>query len=383
MLPGFHMNGWMQKLRMRFPVFVLLGASLLFWGYYDRYESAGPVLLSSPALSGARHYRGDCAEVDGRLLLSVTNGGKTASINFRIPTGTEYEWVRLSGRIKTEGVVEGKYSWSCARLLLVQYDENNKWIPGHHTLKAERGTVDWTPQEHIFEIMPEAEHIDVVIQQIGLEGSAEFDQIVVEPVQFRPSFNWWRMFFFCSWICMGVLFFRRCRLDRRRLRVLILFNALAILSGTLMPEQWIEKITVGLSEVAAKMKDDGRISDPQPSDKPTGEKKREGNKADLFESAVGSVHRTGHFLLFASLCFLVYLSAALEQQHWIYFFKVAFDILMFACITESLQYLTLDRTPGITDWMTDVYGMLAAFIFFLIVLGIRRMFQVLRALKGV
>lgn len=75
---------------------------------------------------------------------------------------------------------------------------------------------------------------------------------------------------------------------------------------------------------------------------------------------------TGHFLLFASLCFLVYWSAALERQHRSYYFKVALDILLFAAITESLQFLTMDRMPRITDWFVDFYGMLTALILFMV-----------------
>ena len=81
----------------------------------------------------------------------------------------------------------------------------------------------------------------------------------------------------------------------------------------------------------------------------------------------------GHFTLFASLCFLIYLSAALEGQSRSYFFKVAFDVLLFAGVTESLQYLTMDRTPGVRDWFVDVCGMAVAFACFLIVLLVFRL----------
>ncbi|HSR88575.1 MAG TPA: VanZ family protein, partial [Pontiella sp.] len=93
---------------------------------------------------------------------------------------------------------------------------------------------------------------------------------------------------------------------------------------------------------------------------------------DHLSAKVGGLHGFGHFALFASLCFLIYLSAALERQPRTYFFKVAFDMMLFAGITESLQYLTLDRTPDVQDWLVDVYGMAAAFACFLFVLVIFR-----------
>ena len=93
----------------------------------------------------------------------------------------------------------------------------------------------------------------------------------------------------------------------------------------------------------------------------------ENRRVELFRSTVDQAHLAGHFVLFSALCFLVYCSAWLEKQHPVYYLKVALDVLLFAAVSESLQYLTLDRTPGFYDWMTDIYGMLLAFIIFLIV----------------
>ncbi len=377
------MNNWIEKLKMRLPALVLLAATMLFWGFYERFESAGPVLLESPTRADASRLRGNCSEEGGGFVLSVVDPKKTARINFPIPGATEYERIRIRGRIKVEGVVKGKYGWSCARLLLSQYDQTEKWLPGQHTLKAESGTSGWKLHENVFEVMPDAAHVDLVLQQIGLAGTAGFDQLTAEPVRFRPSFIWWRSVFAVLWFGMGILYFRRCRLDRRKLRLLILLNGLAILSGSLMPEQWIEGITSELKEVTARTSAKDHSQPTQSVEKIVKKPHREAKYVDLFNDAVGTIHQTGHFLLFASLCFLLYLSAALERQHRIYFFKVAFDLLLFATITESLQYLTIDRTPGITDWLTDVYGMLAAFLLFLIVLGIHRFFNYLKRVKYV
>ncbi len=358
---------------MRLPAVVLLVATLLFWGLYDRFESAGPVLLDAPSLSGASRIRGDCQEKDGHFVLSVPTPEKTARLNIRVSGATEYERLRISGRIKVNGVREGKYRWSCARLLLAQYDAKENWLRGHHTLKAERGTHDWEMHDNIFDLLPEMEHVDVVMQQIGLSGTAEFDQLIVEPVRLKASFHWWRALFSVLWLGMAVLFFRRCRLDRRKLRILILLNALAILAGALMPEEWIEGVTDGLKgKASVSVSNEGT---KQPKNKQPA-LIRELRSIDLFNDTVGTVHQAGHFLLFASLCFLTYICALLERKHRAYFFKVAFDLLLFSCITESLQFLTMDRKPGVTDWLTDIYGMLAAFTLFLIVLGARRIFAV-------
>ncbi|WP_372846907.1 VanZ family protein [Pontiella sp.] len=356
------------------PAILLLAVTVLFWGIYDRYELDGEILLESPTLADARQVRGDCQETNGCFRLSVPEGGRSASINFRLARTTPYRMVRVRGRIRTEGVVEGKYPWSCARLMLSQYDPSNQWIPGKHGLVMASGSEKWASHEDIFPILPGAAHVDVVIQNGGSFGTAEFDSLVAEPVTLRTSFFWWQGVFAFLWIGMAALYYRRTRLHRRKLRMLILLNALAILFGTMMPSVWMETLSDGAVETLGKTIERRKAKSPPavapsgaPATKPAAAAGREKNRVDQFNKRVGGIHRAGHFALFASLCFLVYLSAALERQHPSYYLKVAFDILLFAAITESLQNLTLDRTAGLSDLRNDLYGMLTAFVLFLLV----------------
>jgi hypothetical protein len=365
-------DSWKQKIKLRLPAMLLMAATLFFWGFFERYEAAGPILLQEPSMADATRLRGDCTETNGQFLLTVPPAGKTACINFRLPDATQYSRVRIQGRMKLDGVVKGENPWRCARLLLVQYDALDKWIPGHHGVVAEQGTRDWETYEDIFELNPRTSHADLVIQQTGREGLAIFDRLIAEPVRLQSAFRWWRMIFAAAWMSMAVLYFRRCRLHRRKLRLLILLNAIAIILGTMMPERWIEDTARhAQTEVVKAIEKPHRSSETAPAGQPA----RSSDAVEIieqFSEKVGGLHVIGHFALFASLCFLVYLSAALERQPRSYFFKVAFDVLLFAAITESLQYLTLDRTPGVQDWLIDLCGMATAFACFLVVLMIFR-----------
>lgn len=358
------MSEILNKFRIRLPAILLLAATALFWGFYDRYETVGPPLILNPDLTDADRVRGECTQTNSVFMLHVEDGGPTAGLSFRLPEFTRYEHIRVRGRIRTENVVTGKYSWRCARLLLTQY-KNDKWLPGDHGIVALSGTVDWQSREDVFDVMPEAEYGMLQVQQAGQSGTGWFTDLEVEPVRFKHSFGWLRILFAALWFFMVPLYFKRCRLNRRKLRVLILLNAMAILSGTIMPGAWIEDITDYAKKIEPMV---ASKSIPQKSDGNT----PSGNKspisgAEQFHDVVENVHGAGHFLLFASLCFLVYLSAALERQHPVYFIKVALDILLFAGVTEALQYLTYDRIPGIHDWLFDVYGMLCAFLLFALI----------------
>jgi hypothetical protein len=373
------MNEVKEKILLRLPAVLLLAVTLLFWGLYDRYRADGPVLLESPALADAHRVRGDCTEDGDHFILGVSPGEKSAQINFTLPNGTDYDLIRIRGRMRTEAVVNGSYAWRAARMALIQYGADGKWIPGRHIGAFANGTQGWTQYEEIFDIDPQAVRMDFCIQQLGSSGVAEFDQLSAEPVRLRASFRWVWGFFSVAWIAMGVCYYKRCRLHRRRLRLLILLNALAIFLGTLMPGRWIDDTAEYAKEDVAQMVEvvQKRMSPKRPvaaaptkkttvAPAPVEKKPPAVLKRDPLFDRLGGVHAVGHYTLFASLCFWVYLSAALERQRRFYFFKVALDLSLFAAMTESLQYLTMDRSPGVMDWAIDLCGITTAFIIFLL-----------------
>lgn len=369
------MTHWKSKLKIRIPVFLLLVLTVVFWSLYDRYEAAGPKLLEAPVLTDGTNRRGDVSESMGRFILRVPKAGKRARLDFTLDGGAAYETLRVSARMKITDVVAGKESWLCARVLLAQYDQNNKWISGPHGLMGAWGSKDWEGHRDEFEIQPNATRVVVILQQSGIEGVAEFEQIEVQPVRIRASYMGWRVLFIGAWIAAAVYYFSRCRLHRRRLKWLILLNALAIISGAMMPSVWI----ADGSEWTKNTWSEWTKPAPEKTEAKTPEKpevKRVGDTQQMarFNELVGGAHGGGHFLLFASLCFLVYCSAALEQQHSSYFFKVGFDVLLFAVVTEALQFLTNDRTAGVSDLRFDLYGMGTAFLLFLMVLPLIRRF---------
>ncbi len=383
------MSSLLNKLKMRLPALGALAATMLFWGFFDRYEPAGPPLLEAPAMADAFRISGDVTESNGVFRLHVPKGGKSADIRFHVNDAVSYSTLRLTGRIRTEAVVKGKHSWTSARLLLIQRRAEGSWVAARHHLHSKSGTVDWTPEVREFEMLPEIAEVELVLQQIGASGTAWYDSINVVPVQLKAAYPWARAGFALLWIFIGALYFRRCRLNRRRLRLLILLNVFAILCGTLMPAHWISEAAgrakVLVTRVLQQLQDRREVQAQraQPEAKPA-EKQAEkpAEKAAVkkahklryeetqighFDQLVGGTHRVGHFVLFALLCFLVYCSAASEGQTPVYYLKVAFDLLLFAAVSESLQFLTLDRSPGVLDWLTDVYGMAAALVLFLII----------------
>lgn len=364
------MDHWKDKLKLRVPAILLLVATLLFWGLYDPYGTVGPALIKTPILADAYQIRGDISEADGVLTLRVPNTGKRADLRFKLAHATEFSIIRVSGAIRTENVIEGKHTWRSARILLTQRDDKGKWISVKHSLPPKQGTAPWTKQTQEFKIHPLTFSAELVIQQTGKSGTAEFKDIIAQPVEVKASYTWLRNLFIITWVFMALVYYRRCRLNRRKLRILILLNTIAILFGTLMPADWLEGISQQLKQKASISLLQPATSNVKSKATPTISIKSSGIVAaksswvEQFNPVFASPQKLGHFALFASLCFLVYCSAWIEKQHPVYYFKVGLDILLFAGVTESLQYLTTDRTPSVTDWIIDIFGMLTAFALF-------------------
>lgn len=125
------------------------------------------------------------------------------------------------------------------------------------SLRARRffydGNAAWARGFAVLEVQENAQFIELQLEQTGKEGLAEFDRLVVEPVERRASYIWMRNLFAAMWILMGALYFVRCRLHRRRLKLFILLNAVAIVVGVLMPEKWVQETSEHIEEDAVKL----------------------------------------------------------------------------------------------------------------------------------
>jgi len=364
------MNERKDKILMRIPLLVLILITIGFWSFYDRYEPTAPPLMQTPELSNALIRRGNVSQTNGIFTLKVPHAKKTVRVDFPLKLSLATSaLVRVQVEMKIENVVPRNNPWERARLLLGQYDAHNKWVSVNHQVMGREGTLPWTHYVEIFEVKPATRTAHLILQQVGSSGTAYFKNICVEPVRIKSSFLWWRILFALAWIGMGIYYFPRCRLNKRKLKILILLNAIAILIGALMPADWMKSISNRIQKARTEWV---QSHQPPPPKKITKEKTKKPKKGktleqtDRFEELVKDTHKSGHFTLFATLCFLVYLSSALERQKPIYLFKAGLDVLLFAVVTETLQLLTIDRSAGVNDLLIDLKGMLLAFTLFML-----------------
>ncbi|MDF7800858.1 VanZ family protein [Pontiellaceae bacterium B1224] len=350
----------LNKLKMRLPAILLLAATLLFWSNYDPCRPYGPVLLETATLADAAYVEGDCRETNSVFMLTRSEGGTIPAVGFKLPDVSNYRMLRLRGRLRAESVVPGEYEFDSARVTLVQRDKSGRVVARFDEDAHGSGTFKWTKFLNDYYVHRGVEQVEVLLTQQGQSGTALFDSVEVRPVRFKGRTHWIKYAFAAAWLILGIFYFPRCRLHTRKLRHLILLNVILILVGILLPTRVIQR---GIHEM------NQLISCVQVKDFPAGMQfVTAGPAFDLplhFEDTVG--RSKGHFILFGSLSFLVLLSGALEGQPRSYYFKVAFDVLLFGAITEALQYLTPDRTVDMADMLCNAYGMLTAMVLFIFV----------------
>lgn len=350
----------MNKLKLRLPAIVLLAATFLFWSNYDPCRPYAPVLLESATLADALYVDGQCSESGSVFTLTRPLGGAIPAVGFKLPEVSNHRMLRLRGRMRAESVVPGKYNFNCARLTLIQRDAAGRVVSQYDADAHGSGTFGWTKCLTDYYLHRGVDQVEVLLTQQGESGTAQFDSIKVSPVRFKGRTHWIKYAFAGAWLLMGLFYFRRCRLHTRRLRHLILLNVILILVGVMLPMRVVQYGIHDLKMLISHL----QVGNPTGSEPLIAA----GLGIDLpghFEDVIGQAF--GHFFLFGSLCFLVLLSGALEGQPRRYYFKVAFDLLLFGGVTEALQYLTPDRTVDLNDMLHNAYGMLSAMALFIIV----------------
>jgi len=383
----------LERLRVWVPVLVVLACSAAFWPAYDRYEAIGPSFIEAPTLSSAKIVRGHASETNGTFSLRVS-GGKSSIVEFALPGAERQRLLRVCGRLETTDVKVGRFSWSMARLVLVQRNAKNRWISGSHVTKALEGTQKSRRYCREFEVRPEAAGLSLALQHLGSTGQARFSALSVVPVRIRPSFGWWRGVFAMAWVATAAFYVRLA--CRRRLWWLILPNAALIVFGVLMPGDWVKDgAEYAKREVVSAVERTSSARCRAPSNsvsgRPEGEVAPKGKRRDpaaeraieqmnRFEKEVGGAHVVGHFALFASLGALALLSLRPARRGIPGVVATLVGLILFAVSTELLQYLTMDRTPGVRDAAIDVGGMALGIVFAGLWLASDRLFRKGRAM---
>jgi hypothetical protein len=345
---------------------------------------------------------------DGSPAVKISTGnGKTGLLGCSLGDPSDYKYLLCRGDLRSENVVRGDRPWSIARLLLYFRDSDGDalWREPHEVQQL-AGSEGWKSYSRVFQVPSNGVTAHVSVVNNGASGVLWADNIELFPAQQKRTFMWWRVFFGGLWLAALIYGIWQIRLWQWELGVLIFVVAFLLILGLLVPSSTISNVAqreeaisgtlVGGAKALSRLARSSLTSTEQPLIK--AEKTDAGDKGGSERSAeikiasltkhVTLLKGAGHFMLFAILAFVSYvsldrrLSQGPRPQHEVGsatstvvgqsktdlrpLLILGLGLIVFSAATEVLQFLVLTRTPRIRDWLFDLAGICLSFVLFLV-----------------
>ena len=399
------------------PPVILIILMISFFHSYERFEIIGENLLiggdfEDRMAPGPWRQLGKVewepeGGLDGSPAVKISAGnGKTGMLGYSLGDPDDYKYLLCRGDLRSEKVVRGDFPWSTARLLLYfrDSDGNALWREAHEVQHL-TGSEGWKSYSRVFQVPGHGFTAHVSVVNNGVSGALWADNIEVFPAQQKQTFLWWRLFFGGLWLATLIYGICQIRLWQWEWGALIVVVAVVLILGLLVPSSTIlnvaqkEEAVSGTfargAKALSRLARSSRTSTEQPpikrektvaGDKTGSERSAEIKRASLSKH-VTLLKAAGHFVLFAILAFVSYvsldrrLSVGPRSQYEVGSAKstvvhqaktdvrpllmLGLGLIVFSAATEVLQFLVLTRTPKIGDWLTDLAGICLSFVLFL------------------
>jgi len=320
-------------------ILLLVVATLLLSNTINRYQDSGAELLVNNNFSN--ELEGWKKSKNGHVIIDSANS--TIEINSENGIGTfsvsqmlegvikKGSYVRLSARIKTDGVGTGDKVWEAARIIFIGLDNQNQ--PMYyvtHALAVLNGTSSWHEFSKIFVSYSNKSKHRVEIQLVNVKGLMRVKDLSLRPVIESLTYKifWYSDVVLWLFTFVWVLLPHIRRLFDTKQSLLVLIVLMAVLGGVLMPVNIKHSFGQFFSWLYPVLK----------------------NEAGFF--------RLGHFLIFMLLSIIVFLR---EKPSCVVRERLEL-LILFALVTETLQLLVDGRSFKIMDIIVDISGISLALI---------------------
>jgi VanZ family protein len=332
--------------------------SIVFFNFYERYQSVGPELIENADLSkGFAHWK-----ITGNVSVLNLQNEKIAKLETTLPVESAYlsqiirpsdqtRLVKLGCEIKTENIINGDTSWKTARIVLVSFNAAGEAMYSlPHVLVRQQGSSDWRRHEKVFAIPGEVSKIMVAAQLIKSTGSLWIKSISLHPVTLKIAFRDYRLALLLIWVAVllwvSVPFFRSGFSNLKQ--GFVLFLAVGVLVGVLMPERMKESMgaaIIATDTVASTTYIPTQFNNTQSFNL----------NPHLPEL---DIHKVGHFVLFTLLSIAVFGGRPYKRS----IACLLAYLVLFALISEVLQLFMEGRTAQLGDVFIDSGGILNGYI---------------------
>jgi len=319
----------------------------VFFSKYDRYESDGEELLKNGDFQqGLKHWEKEHSglqvffEEQPVLRLNSEAGQDVVSIKQTISNIQSHRFLRFSGKLKTEGVEQKENNWQSARLLFVGLNAAGQPLYDvPHVLVAQHGTRDWQRSTRVFELNDEVVRLRIEVQLAKVKGIAWAKDLSLMPIREKSAYRVYRGIAIGIWSVVAAWllgdYLRIHGFSKQQVPVAILLCAIVV--GVLMPVEMKVSLADSLISLSPWI----------------------WHIVSSFSRSVSvDTYTIGHFLAFVYLSLAVYWQTSYFRS----LIQALGLLVLFAFVSEVLQFLVDGRNPQLMDFLTDVAGIFIALL---------------------
>jgi len=254
--------------------------------------------------------------------------------------------LELSADIKCKNVKPGVESYNRARLILMQYDRDGRWLNLSHQVASIYGTHEWDSYNKYFIINPETNKIIVSAELCHCTGSLWIKNIHLYPVIQTHAYTYFKIIILVIWAIYFIILLGPCFINIKNnivIRITLVLVFILIIIGVTIPSDMKFQITDYANELINSL---GVVSE------------------GYFTLDLAKI---GHFFFFF-LFGLVFSLLQKDESDTM----VIINILLLAGSTEIMQLFIDGRSFLLWDVIIDLNGAFYGFILSKLLLSIRR-----------
>ncbi len=311
---------------------ILSVATIVSSHMVDHYEFTGDELLVNnnfqkelESWQEVGHGEAE-ADVNSHIVRLVSEGkNETVAIRQTLTNIEKGQRVRFAGSIKAQQVGRGDKAWQAARLIFVGVDGSGGSIYSvPHILTALNGSAGWEHFARVFASSSNATNHYIEIQLVNVIGVVWVKDLSVRYVQETNAFKSYRLAAVLSWciLILWILAPHRRALLGSKWNILMMFLAIGVLFAVLMPASSKNDVVEFLQRFLPWI------------------------------DAESGFFGVGHFLMFSALSVVVFWRVEPCKAEAACFGS----LILFAMLTEIVQFLVDGRTPRVSDFFVDFTG---------------------------
>lgn len=356
-----------KKISVYVFLLILLAVTLGCAVFVDRFhEVGGEILADSNLEKGFSRWQvsGETSAVkigNNILKIALDENDNKVRVGQIVEGLGDSGYLKLTGEVKTSGVIPGKKPWYRPRLVLSRYDEDGKWLSLPHTVFMLDGTNDWQTYEGVFRLVDGVARTEVVVQMMNATGEMWLRNLSLKKVAPSGSYRLAGILLMIAW-GVGVLFlFRPYVAGRQSLwqKFMLSTVVLLIIVGTQLPASCKVRWQGGLRQ--AVVAEEVLVNNLVVS---TVHGINGGDKIYIFGRL--EIGKVGHALFFGIL-FALMLGALPSQP----LLSMVADGAIFAAATEIMQNFAVGRSALFQDFLIDFSGCLIAWLIYCIIARVK------------